>query len=221
MLIRIGLALVHNQLDSFFLCDQHGILLLLQGIERSIVLDVGSESSECSHHLLVLKKAYLTGKFEQFQGVLQGHVFDKLPFFEAGKYLFLVFGVSNLNERTKLAQASGDGLARYGMITNQSAGVDVLTRYLLSFFHTVVKLAVKAVHHVLPIFSTGSNFVKLLFNLGRKVEVDYVGKMLDQEVVDHHGDIGWEELVFLCSCNFFFGTVLKGSPRNQHLHVAT
>ena len=85
----------------------------------------------------------------------------------------------------------------------------------------MVKFAVKAVHHVLPIFSTGSNFVKLLFNLGRKVEVNYVGKMLDQEVVDYHGDIGWEELVFLCSRNFFFGAVLKSSPRNQHLHVDT
>ena len=183
------------------------------------MLDVGSKSPQSSDHLLVFKNAHLSGKFKQLQGIFQAEVFDELPFFEASEYLFLVFGVSNLHERTKLAQASGDGLARYGMGTNQSAGVDVLTRYLLRFFHTVVELAVEAVHHVLPIFSTGCDFVKLLFDLGRKVEVNHVGEMLDQEVVDHHGNIGREEFVFLCSRIFCFGAVLEGTSGNEHLHI--
>ena len=57
-----------------------------------------------------------------------------------------------------------------------------------------MKRSVKRAHQIAPLHLAFGDLVKTLFNLCRKVVIDYRGEVIDQEIIHHKANIGRNQL---------------------------
>ena len=78
------------------------------------------------------------------------------------------------------------------------AGRDLHPLHLgLGRLERVLERIVELVEHLDHVFLGGGDVVELILHVGRELEVEDLGEMLDQQVGHHHAQVGGEEPPFL------------------------
>ena len=162
------------------------------------MLHIRAETAYANAHFRVLERAEVAWHLEELEGVLQGDVEHRLigtQRREAG--LFLIGALAYLYHGTEAAYLNRNGLA-CGRVGAEHAFANlVLQAHLAGAGYLGVEHVVEPADFAFPASIAFGNEIEALLEVGGEIEVEHVGEIVGEEVIDYYSGIGGYEFAFI------------------------
>ena len=170
-----------------------------------MIADVGTEPARGNHYLFPLSGgAEGSWQFEKVEGFLKGDGFDALSLFQGGKAgFYIAVGIPYLDHRAITTDFHVHVVPRFRVFSKGFFAAH-FTGCFEGFFDLFVKGSVKLTDHLVPYLFAFGDIVEIFLHIGSKIIVEDIGKMVHQEIVDQHTDIGWKKFGFFVAGIFRF-----------------
>ena len=174
--------------------------------------DIRSEAAHAYHHILFPESTQGARQLKQLQCLLQGDGLDRLCLLQRGKLrLFLIVGRADLSHGTVTPNFHRYLFTTLGVSAQYPFSCLAFRAHLYRLLHDGVKQFVEGSNRFVPLHLAFGNLVELLLHLRGEVVVDHRWKILHQEVVHHHPDVGGQQLVLVGTGDLLFHRVLNRS----------
>ena len=151
MTLLLLLTLVLDERHCLVEGDAHGVGILGKRHIFLVMQHIGTETACAYHHFLAFEDSYLTGKFEEFKGLVEGDALHALVGGNLCETWFLfVIGRAYLYHRTEAAYLDKHGLARGGLYTHLTLANAVLGTDIHGLLYNGLEGGVEVFHHLCP-----------------------------------------------------------------------